>query len=494
MGLPPYHFGVARSPHDRVDIDVLVNGRLVKQRCVVEDWSFITAVPVNGESVFHIKHFRPISGMSCGVLSALVDDLLVQATDPAAARQLAIHLRGMYLNPEGILNHRALTMRDLEHTPREGTIGGRTSLLDRFEALVSSYAKKVEPTADLEQELVSTLTRLPYEIAAAQKPAKLLLKSVMLDHNKLFAQLRSENGGDLALAPAVQKPTRRERKGRHRIRQKLLDHLPDDTVAPRIAAFRYSCDADALVERANRLILGALREQAELSAPEVRLFEELYLRRQASATGTLVFDGIFGHRPLLLSMLRFSPSTISYLVLARCWSLPTELRGSLERGLQIQLIAALRAATEVLNKSREAERLKRRRAPLDDVGPSISRTQLDAQEVVAHANKVTPRQLEVCQHLADGETITETAHSLRMSFQAVQNALRRGLERVWGPKPAAASRKSNRPQPKGSGELSARPPVGGPDAQYISTAVIRRRPQPTERPHLGEHGDARPPP
>jgi hypothetical protein len=222
---------VARSPHDRVDIDVLVNGRLVKQRCVIEDWSFMTAVPVNGESVFHIKHFRPISGMSCGVLSALVDDLLVQATDPAAARQLAIHLRGMYLNAEGILNHRALTMRDLEHTPREGTIGGRTSLLDRFEALVSSYAKKVEPTADLEQELVSTLTRLPYEIAAAQKPAKLRLKSVTHDHNELFAQLRSENGGDLALAAAIRKPTLHERKGRHRIRQKLLDNLPDDTLA-----------------------------------------------------------------------------------------------------------------------------------------------------------------------------------------------------------------------------------------------------------------------
>ena len=483
---------MSRKRSELIEIDVSVNGQLVKQPLMIEDWSFTTGMPVNGESEFHLRHVRPLASMRRGVLRVLVDDLMNRAgSDAVACQQLAVHLRGLYLNPDTVLNHRALTARDLENSLHAKTLGNRSTWIGKFEALVSSYTRKIEVGTDLDHELVSALMRLPFEVSAAQQPAQLFLKSVALKHNALFAQLRRENAGNLDRA--IRKPTPHECAGRRRIRQMLLDRLPDDKLASRASAYRYSCQGDALVEQANRIILDALRAQMGLTAPEVRLFEQLYLRWRLVTSGPMSFDGIFGHRPLLLSILRFSPTTIAYLVLARCWDQPSELRTMLELDLQIQLIAALRAAMFVLEKSREAEceSRKRRRPPTDGSAPPRSGIFLDAEEVVANADRATPRQLEVCRRVVESATIIDAARSLGIPYQAVQNAVRRGVERARRPDPAAVPRKRTSPHPDKLGELSARPPCGGPNAKYISSAVIRRRPCPADPTVLGERRNAR---
>lgn len=420
---------VSRSRFDTIAIDVPVNGTLVRQRLKVEDWS-ITA---EGRTLA-LRHLRP----DTSVLATLVNSLLERRRDPKARRTIGAHLLGIYLAPETVLETRALTRRDLE---RAYSVRGEAAQ-QRFEELVDEVAGRSGSGTHLERELVRALMGQgpewnPRRGALADLDDDALLAEVVTQHERAYERCRAAG---LQYSPLSRHPLEREEA--HRIRQLLRRRLGAGALQE--AAFRYSCEGEAIVDQANQLTLRAL--STSISVEERRAFEFFYLRRTPRGSG-LRFDGIVGYRPYLMSLLRLAPKTLGQLI-ATCFYrvADPQQRALFTRGLRCRAVGLLAAGAYVTAKIRaddvEVVRSRRARggaatatearATGRSAGtlPTVDRTLLTGRGAKRALKALTPRQREVLVGLAGGKSVVEVANTLGITYQAVQNARRRGQERA----------------------------------------------------------------
>lgn len=407
-----------------LSLDVTIAGAEVKQTFDVQDWSYSAPGPGGTPRVVSLRVFKPGTEVLRHLASLMVAH--AGAGDTPAARELSLHQLGSLLNPEGVLNTRPLTGRDLERAFECGARGAAAA----FERAVRENAAKASP-ADVESALVSALVgRVDADFSKHSRWARRRLGALASvagrEHARIYRDLRTAGETyrrfDL---PEL------ERDGLHRARELLRRQLLSNTEIRRAAAFEYLGEADRMVDKANRLNLEVLRRSGKASAQELRVFEFLFLRRPRACSrvhrGRPWFRGIIGTQPYLMSLLMLSPSTWAALDAA------VFSRGALaqpDEALQRQIAGLLEAGEYVLEAVRlnERERATSRRSRMQGAEhPSPAQT--TALEILRARRQVTAPERGVVERLAAGETPTEVGRSLGVSRQAVMNRLRRASKR-----------------------------------------------------------------
>ena len=114
FGVASYNFHVKALPPtpSPLSLNISIGGAVVKQTFDVQDWSFSTPGPDGAPMVTVLRVFKP----GTETLRHLASQMMARAStgDVSAVRELGLHQLGSLVNPEEVLNSRALTGRDLE--------------------------------------------------------------------------------------------------------------------------------------------------------------------------------------------------------------------------------------------------------------------------------------------------------------------------------------------------------------------------------------------
>lgn len=412
-----FHLQLNVRPN-RITVSVSIGGEVVNANLRVCDWSQeITSPASMAGVVVHARHLRP----DTSALGVRVRQLIDQAPrDDQARRMVGLHLLGTCLHPEGVLETRALTTRDIEQV-FAGMLGAT------FEHCVREYAARAT-VGDLDLELVKLLTGMSdSEVTHRWHEVKVVEDDLIdLAAKSLMRTYRAVRASGQRFQRAL---TTVERSELHRVRQAILRRYRNDKLMLRVHALRYSLEGEALHDEVNRAILQALRRV--VSSTEARLCEFLYTRFRHTARGP-GFNGIVGYRTPLMSLLEHSANTIGQLV--ACCREQRPLRGPMSPiavGLQQQLVGLIRAGGYVLTEIRDRERDKKnaqraRRPPPRRSSVSIGR----AKALLPWLEHLSDHQRQVVVSLAGGLTVTEVAKDIDKTRQAVQSALRRAEETV----------------------------------------------------------------
>lgn len=301
---------------NRITVRVSIGGELVNTSLRVCDWSQSITAPAEMAGVVRARHLRP----DTSALNVRLRQLLDQAPrDAKARRMIKLHLLGTCLHPEGVLETRALTTRDIDQV-----FAGMPGAI--FERCVRDYAAKAR-VEDLDLELVKSITGMDGSEFMHRWQEVNLFEDDLIDlaAKSLMKTYRVVRASGQRFQPAL---TPVEKSDLHRVRQAILRRYGNDKLMLRVHALKYAQEGEALHDEVNRAILQELRRV--VPPVDAHLFEFLYTRFGCAGKGPR-FNGIIGYRTPLMSLLEHSANTIGQLVVAATRSGLCTIRGRRSR-------------------------------------------------------------------------------------------------------------------------------------------------------------------